>query len=569
MNRFSHYLGLSVTLAVVSLASCTERPDSSASGWACATNNDCAPNASCLSGRCFAADSTPCFDLKPSTCDDGLACTDSTCDLSRNLCVHARMPGTCAMDGTSCGCTGLDDPSRCIVGVCDPQQGCVENPIPAGMACGAVAGTCVDGSFSGDVCDGTMDGCSARTLACTAVDDTSVGLCVADSGCLELPKSSNEMVSGDWLLMDWNYKDGRPGAVPRHLPKVVTFQPDGVARSSVYLESAKLLNSDIYTMGVDGEVRFDKQSSIVLDGSLKFAVTPWDANNSSQHWIRLPKESFGATVFAGHWRGFMTRVPLLEGAPTEVHQLILDIGPTGLVTRALTADAGDATKVVQQYTTQGAVQVTGGARFEIAFPPTAKGDLVLEGWIASEGRTITGTVSVADSRVGVFLLVDTAAPDGPSRVDGRYILAGPAAPPMDVEGGAESGASYKVARAAWSEWDDATGLSWSMTQASHSIRQCDESPVSVNVDPATRRIVIDREREGWSEHLEGWFLPGNPAEPRIPMAVLAHTRPPIPLADPSWTEGLPIFRGGINVMIWTPLRTGPPCSEPPPGRLGL
>jgi formylglycine-generating enzyme required for sulfatase activity len=84
-------------------------------GGPCSDGNACTLKDSCKSGACVGAD--------PLKCDDGLSCTVDACD----------PVGGCSYTANAALCLTGDKP--CVAVACDPDKGCVVNPVPVGAAC--------------------------------------------------------------------------------------------------------------------------------------------------------------------------------------------------------------------------------------------------------------------------------------------------------------------------------------------------------------------------------------------------------------------------------------------------
>ena len=199
---------------------------------ACAVPSPCILG-TCVAGKCAFSTTTPantgCDDGNACTtgdvckggvcvggavldCDDGLTCTQDTCDLSGG-CTHTDASGPCT-DGNACTtgdtcalglCAGVtvdcDDGNTCTNDACDLAVGCTHTANSAscddGNACtttdtcanggcyGAAPLACSDGlACTQDGCDpasgctfAPMDGACTDGDACTTGDTCAVGLC--------------------------------------------------------------------------------------------------------------------------------------------------------------------------------------------------------------------------------------------------------------------------------------------------------------------------------------------------------------------------------------------------------
>ncbi len=544
---------------VLLLGSCLERPDLAQSGWACATASDCAPGAACLSGVCFAADTTPCFQTVAPQCDDGLTCTADACDLTRNVCVHAQLPGTCMADGASCGCEALTDRSRCVVGVCDPVRGCVERPQPAGTQCGGSL-SCASEAFMGRLCDGQVEGCGAPgPHACPAqADERSVGMCLEDSGCAFLPAPGESALLGHWLQFGWSLKTGGNSAA-RTRPEEVEFLPDGVARLTIFNGSGtESIVFDHYAITPEGRLTFtafDKRPPQAdIDGTFRFAVAPVVGNwrrPDSTLLVRRSPASLTASHFEGRWRGFMTRAVFGEGGTMETSALMIDIDSTGRVTRAVRTAPGDTATVVEEYLAGGAVDAGLWGRWALTLITPDQSAMTLIGWLDQDGKLMVATLTAYGQVVGMALLLDAAAAAGPASVDGLYTISGTGPPRVGSE------EAYARPFSFTSYLDATSGVGRISTDDHEVAPLCEELAAVVSVQAEQRTVEVEWTRAGWRERLTGWYLPGSPIAPRIPFAVLAPAEPAIP-ADGSVAVGA-VFDAGLSVMAWTPLRARPEC----------
>src|SRR5581483_1456452 len=130
----------------------------------CASIGDCAPGNQCTTGDCVAG----CCVFGVRNCDDGIVCTDDSCDNLRG-CIHTPH---CPDDGLVCNgapdCIALplgfggvvpfclpavpldcDDGNACTTDGCDPATGCTHTAIPG---CCATAADCVVDKCHARVC---------------------------------------------------------------------------------------------------------------------------------------------------------------------------------------------------------------------------------------------------------------------------------------------------------------------------------------------------------------------------------------------------------------------------------
>lgn len=115
---------------VVEQGGCTPKPP-------CAIDADCDDGKACNGVEtCLAG---VCEQGEPLACDDGISCTDDTCDAELDACLHAPNHTRCSDEAF---CNGDE--------VCDVEQGCLPGAPPA----------CDDGlGCTVDACDATSDEC--------------------------------------------------------------------------------------------------------------------------------------------------------------------------------------------------------------------------------------------------------------------------------------------------------------------------------------------------------------------------------------------------------------------------
>lgn len=165
---------------------CTHSPNSAP----CDDGNPCTTGDVCGGGVCAGG--------APTNCDDGIACTDDTCDGSSG-CIHTPNPSSC------------DDGNPCTDDVCDLGTGClhVDNTAPCedGNLCTVgdtcAGGTCVAGSpancddglgCTDDSCDPGL-GC-VHTNTCADGNPCTDNLCTP-SGCEFVADDTNYCEDGD------------------------------------------------------------------------------------------------------------------------------------------------------------------------------------------------------------------------------------------------------------------------------------------------------------------------------------------------------------------------------------
>ena len=133
----------------------------------------------------------------PPNCDDGNACTTDSCDPTQG-CIAAPEPaGTSCSNNNACDgdetCDGAgscqpgtplscDDGSVCTTDSCDPSAGCQNAPLPAGTPC--ENGTVCDGS---ELCDAAGVCQPGVPLDCNDDNGCTADSCEASSGCQNAP----------------------------------------------------------------------------------------------------------------------------------------------------------------------------------------------------------------------------------------------------------------------------------------------------------------------------------------------------------------------------------------------
>jgi len=156
-------------------------------GTACDDGNKCTQTDTCQNGACVGGNPVVCTALDQchdvGTCDpltgtcsnpnktDGTACNDGNKCTSGDTCQGGVCQG-----GAAAICPQSSNP--CLTVVCDPAQGCVTKPQPAGTACSDNNACTV-----GDACDGNGTCVPGTAVTCgpCLTCDTSSGQCVADA----------------------------------------------------------------------------------------------------------------------------------------------------------------------------------------------------------------------------------------------------------------------------------------------------------------------------------------------------------------------------------------------------
>jgi MYXO-CTERM domain-containing protein len=132
-------------------------------GTTCNDGNVCTINDSCVGGVCVG---------QTADCDDHNLCTEDSCDAVAG-CVHDQLPDGTGCGGGMCGqavcsqgvCqpvdgTSCEDHDPCTADWCDPQQGCVHDPLPDGYECGKCY-MCLGGQCMKATNCGSSGGCSS------------------------------------------------------------------------------------------------------------------------------------------------------------------------------------------------------------------------------------------------------------------------------------------------------------------------------------------------------------------------------------------------------------------------
>ncbi len=160
---------------------CVNMPDDSActNGLFCDGQESCNPTLGCQDSAdpcqaplvCDEA-GDQCVDcISDAQCDDSIACTVDTCNLTTNMCEFAPNSGSC------------DDANTCTDDVCDPVAGCTFTANDANA--------CTDGDLCtvNDACVAGM--CVTDPKDCSAVaDDCNIGVCNGLTGVCEAQPSN-------------------------------------------------------------------------------------------------------------------------------------------------------------------------------------------------------------------------------------------------------------------------------------------------------------------------------------------------------------------------------------------
>ncbi len=187
--------------------------------FSCTSIGDCAPGNQCTTGDCVAG----CCVFGVRNCDDGIVCTDDSCDNLRG-CIHAPhcpddglvcngAPGCIALplgfggvvpfclpavplncdDGSACtidscvepgGCQHVpvdcDDGNPCTTDGCDPATGCTHTPIPG---CCATAADCLVDKCHARVCRSQRCTGDPLPISCDDGDPSTIDGCDPTIGC--------------------------------------------------------------------------------------------------------------------------------------------------------------------------------------------------------------------------------------------------------------------------------------------------------------------------------------------------------------------------------------------------
>lgn len=200
--------------------------DATGDAGACTTDGDCAPAADpcqravCLGGACQVqplSDGVSCDDGLvcttadvcregrcggvPRECDDGLACSQDSCNESQGGCVANKESCPCTQDrdcsdgnacngmetcdplsltclsGAALSCGGLD--TACTIGQCNPTDGsCQALPRPSGTSCSDGNPCTLNDRCTAGLCSGTAITCTAKDACHEAgVCDPGTGSC--------------------------------------------------------------------------------------------------------------------------------------------------------------------------------------------------------------------------------------------------------------------------------------------------------------------------------------------------------------------------------------------------------
>jgi choice-of-anchor B domain-containing protein len=132
-------------------------PNTEPNGTACESGAFCVVGEACMNGVCQMG--------VPRDCNDGVSCTDDSCDEVSDTCVHVANNAVC---NNGLWCDGIE--------ICDPVLGCIVQP-------GTVP-DCDDGDeCTDDSCDEVTDSCVTAPVACIGVPCAGDPPCAAPCTC--------------------------------------------------------------------------------------------------------------------------------------------------------------------------------------------------------------------------------------------------------------------------------------------------------------------------------------------------------------------------------------------------
>ncbi len=221
----------------------------------CVHNDDCTgPNLcsgtngmACLGGFCVATN-------KPMNCDDGILCTNDSCDVNQNKCVHTANDAACPNNS-----------------YCDPLLNCVQSLpcTPGDSVCDRLDTTACDGLWA---CDGAKKLCvrGAKPCADRPNASTSCTATGASATCSWACKSGFKDTNGDI---------NASGPPPSNGCECTVANPNDVPEATF---------ADANCDGIDGDVT----KAVFVD--------VFSGNDGNPGTMALPKQSIGSGIAAAN-----------------------------------------------------------------------------------------------------------------------------------------------------------------------------------------------------------------------------------------------------------------------------
>lgn len=149
----------------------------------------CTINDQCVGGECVG---------DPLVCDDGIDCTDDSCDENLDACLHTPDNGDCPMSNSPCFSFICDPMQGCIIvnhdGVpCDDGLFCTVDDVCGGGQCDGAPRNCDDSiACTTQVCDDVADACvyHPKDTLCDDMIACTVDVCLVGQGCVHTPDDS-------------------------------------------------------------------------------------------------------------------------------------------------------------------------------------------------------------------------------------------------------------------------------------------------------------------------------------------------------------------------------------------
>lgn len=174
-----------LVLLIFALGACPTPTQRGAQCEACFTDADCGEGFTCSlqgSALCCERRAVCTYESDPA-CDDGNACSEDWCGAD-GLCQHSPPTGACPTPDACLDCRTLDDPARCIVGMCQPGIGCIGTQAPEGTRC--ADSRCDSGTFAPESQCDASGACvpAGQPTVCQGADDPcQVATCTDEAGC--------------------------------------------------------------------------------------------------------------------------------------------------------------------------------------------------------------------------------------------------------------------------------------------------------------------------------------------------------------------------------------------------